>query len=57
MWDLSKKSKQKWELFGGGSGLRHNRIVFNICQYAAKDIIVTFSMDRLVREKVLDSVC
>ena len=48
MWDLSKTSKQKWQLFGNETGSRHTRIVFNICQYPAKDMIITVSMDRLV---------
>lgn len=44
-WNLSKKSKQKWELFGEGN---HSRTVFNICHYAENDVMVSVSMDRLV---------
>lgn len=49
-WNLSKNSKQKWQLFNEG---RHSRIVFNICHCVTNDVIVTLSMDRQVSEIVL----
>ena len=48
MWDLSKSSNEKCQLLGKGKASGHSRVIFNICQYAERDIIVSISMDRLV---------
>ena len=48
LWDLSKSSNEKCQLLGKGKASGHSRVIFNICQYAARDIIVSVSMDRLV---------
>ena len=48
MWDLSKSSNEKCQLLGKGKASGHSRVIFSICQYAERDIIVSISMDRLV---------
>ena len=48
LWDLSKSSNEKCQLLGKGKASGHSRVIFNICQYAERDIIVSISMDRLV---------
>ncbi|XP_028403768.1 gem-associated protein 5-like [Dendronephthya gigantea] len=44
-WNLSKTSKQKWQLFNEG---KHSRIVFSICHCVTNDVIVSVSMDRQI---------
>ena len=50
-WNLSRKSKPKWRLFG-----EHSRIVFNMCHHPANDVMISVSMDRQVL-KILENNC
>ncbi|XP_074649627.1 gem-associated protein 5-like [Tubulanus polymorphus] len=49
LWDLTKQTKQKWQVFGTNGNKGHNRIVFSICPLRPSESgLATISMSRQV---------